>query len=331
MEKSTAFKRVLEQADALGQDFYQRYRDRYCFPLPGTGAYQDAVSYAILLYLSKWMRWSKPGQSTIYRYAKEHYLNDVNEKRYMYAHERALLKGSDDFVEKEPRYYDSADFHMFTNHMKGLDPLFTYAVRKTLPFSKSVNNITFAAAYKKYDEEYERAAGISDSVEYTSVLVHLFRKEYGFAFSIIAQIAQYMKENKIKKFDFAFGKNFWTNILVEDLQAKEMVLAPPDIIRYHSYIPMLFEKTVPEEVRFHYLRSDIAARTLYSNIYNHLDFPVQEHCPFDFEEVAEYLRRCCPIIENHRAVSFYDDEIPDKTKISLTRKIMKQSYKIDVI
>ena len=85
MEGTAAFSRVLAQADALGQEFCRNHGDRYCFPLPGTGAYRDAVSYAVLLYLSKWMRENKSGQFTIYRYATEHYLHDVNEKRFMYA------------------------------------------------------------------------------------------------------------------------------------------------------------------------------------------------------------------------------------------------------
>ena len=361
MEGTAAFSRVLAQADALGQEFCRNHGDRYCFPLPGTGAYRDAVSYAVLLYLSKWMRENKSGQATIYRYATEHYLHDVNEKRFMYAHERALLKQTGDFAGGESRLYDPADFHLFTNSMKGLDPLLKYAVRGTLPLSKHVDNKAFAAAYQKYDEEYERAAAITDAAEYVSVSIHLFRKEYGFAFSIIAQIAQYMKEHDLEQFDFAYGKvpiiygvpdrvqflvaqgtkehekhkrelglgkSFWTDTLVEDLATKEQIVAPPDVIRCQSYIPMLFAKVVPDEVRFHYLRSDLAVRTLYTNIFRHLDMPGPESKPFDFGEIAEYLRENCSIIDSHVPVSFYDgDEKPDKRKIFLARKIMKQAYK----
>lgn len=327
MEGTTAFSRVLVQADALGQEFCRNHGDRYCFPLPGTGAYRDAVSYAVLLYLSKWMRENKSSQATIYRYATEHYLHDVNEKRFMYAHERALLKQTGDFAEGERRLYDPADFHLFNNSMKGLDPLLKYAVRGTLPLSKHVDNKAFAAAYQEYDKEYERAAAITDAAEYVSVSVHLLRKEYGFAFSIIAQIAQYMKEHDLVQFDFAFGKNFWTDVPVEDLVTKERIVAPPDVIRCRSYIPLLFEGAVLDEIRFHYLRSDLAARTLYTNIFHHLDIPAPESESFDYEEIAEYLREKCSIIDSHIPVSFYDDGKPDKRKSFLARKIMKQAYK----
>jgi len=273
MSKPSAFRQLLAKADEIGRELCARYADRCCFPLPGTGTYRDVVSYAVLLYLSSWMRWDKSGQMTIYRYAKEYFQGDPDEKRVMYAHEKALLRQSDSFAEGGRRVYDWADFCLFTNSMAHSDPLLTYAVRQTLPFSKYVNDPAFAEAYRKYDEEYARAARITDAVDYVAASVHLFRKEYGFAFSIIAQIARYMSEHGITRFEREPGSRFWSNVLVEDFATGEMLSAPPDVLHYGVYVPFLFDGPVPGQIRGHYMQSEFAARTLYQNIYTRLPFP----------------------------------------------------------
>ena len=153
--------------------------------------------------------------------------------------------------------------------------------------------------------------------------------EHAFAFSVIAHIAEYMSEKKVRQLDFQNIFGLLRDMEVPNIEESETSTfsAWPDLLTVQTQISNIFSEEFLPVV----IANDFAARTLKQNILERLSLP-EQYGKFDMSEVAAFIRQNTPIIEAHHPVSFYQDEAAqrvDRPKIKIARMLMRQLYAFD--
>lgn len=323
-----AFQKLVKLADELATSIYLDTEDMHVLPLLGTELYRKLLAHIIMHYCASWFQWDETGKMTTYQYNKD--FCDGKDLDLYYDRLRKLRLRRGDAEESWRYKYDRADLMAIENSTRWRTPLVEYAGRKTICNSHRVPNAALANAYKMYDGEYDAAREIKDPNEYVAMSICLYRVERSYAFTLVAQIADYMEAVGIRDFDWEFAKWFWTGVEVRDIEDETRTfIAPVDVLHAGDDIPdILNGRKDTEALRL--LRNDYILRRLHQNVFERLPLPDDEN--YNIEEVASFIRHHYPIIELRHGISFDDQNSKtgyDSRKLRRLRKVMKKFYSIE--
>ena len=322
------FQSLLKDAYDIAIYICAHFQDRCTFPLPHSPAFHNSLNHAVMHYLASWMQSDTHPKTSIYRYAQERYPNAENLdyiQRQLYWNRNQMLKYRDT---PAPAKHDDADLFAIMNRTQHKGSLMDLASRGHIHNANYVSNARLAKAYQSYDDDYTAAAKLTDDADYLIRSIHFYRVEQSFAFSLIAQVAQYMKDHSLDSFDPSIAQAFWCEAKVENMSDEisehSNFCAPPDVRLYHKHIPIVLSGAMQSDYQM-LLQQERACRTLEQNVFERLPLPTGTET-FDKAEIADFLRCHYPLPENHTSVSFYQNEKPDYQKLKLLRYVFKQLY-----
>ena len=300
-------------------------------PRPDSASFATVLKETVFQYVAVILQTDPAYQNTIYGFAADYYPYTLEASlRRLYRHEETIRARLND-TSKQRHLYDPADFMAIQNRMERSAPLIEAVLRRRIHLSKNVSDARFADMYTEYDLEYQYQAEAcaNNAQEYVCSSVYFYRMEHAFAFSMIAHIAEYMAEKKVKQLDFQNIFGLLRDMEVPNIEESEISTfsAWPNLLTVQAQIPNIFSEEFLPSV----IANDFADRTLKQNVWERLPSP-EHYGKFDMPEVAAFIRKNTPIIEGHHPVSFYQDEAGrrvDKPKIKIARILMQQLYAFD--
>lgn len=326
---STPFQQFLKDAMDIALYICGNFRDRCVLPLPHSPAFNSEVDHAIMHYLASWVQSDDHPKTSIYRFAQEHYgdaddLDYIQRRLYWNRNQMLKYRGED-----TPEKHDDADLLAIQKRMEQKSSLTDLASRGHIHHANYVSNARLAQAYQLFDDDYAAAAECTDDEAYLINTIHFYRIEQTFAFSLIAQIAQSMKDHDFDSLDPSVALAFWGGSHVENLSHEPMqpehFFALPDVLNCQRYIPIVLSGSTERDYQF-LLRQEQGCRTLEANVFERLPLPTQKYGSLDPAEIAAFLHDHYPLLERHVPVSFYHNGKPDYQKLRLLRYVFKQFY-----
>lgn len=326
MIKHSAFQRLLRDIGDLAVYMTAQHEK---LPRLDSASFSSVLNEVVMQYMAVLLQADPTFKKTIYGYVSDYYPYTLESSlRRFYRHEETIRTRMERDVDEERHLYDPADFAAIQNRVERTAPLVEATLRKRIHLSKNISDSMFAKIYADYDTEYQYQVKNcwNNDQDYVFSTVNFYRLEHAFAFSLIANIAEFMAEREMKQFDFRRVSALVTDVDVPDIEKPQLrsFSAWPNLLTVREHIPELCSNEDLSAV----LRDDFGSRILKQNILERLP-PPEKYGAFDLSEAAEFIRANTPFMETHRPVSFYLDkeaETVDKPKIKIARMLMRQFY-----
>ena len=278
----------------------------------------------------------EPGLARLRRYEKrirEMYENITNISDAVRNH-RPLLSYMKS--QQKGRYYDKSLLEFLSwNFDIGMEyNLILLTLEGRINKSKKTSSLTFAEAFRLYDQKYEEAKAKKnpspiDKLEYIFKWINFYRIESYFHFSLIAELSEQFSETKkdfiLPHLNKIFGSGIGT---------KNRIVPAYQILRNEKYVTSIF--SVKNEDELSNLISLIFEEREVEDL---LIYAIEDRITKLFEkfykqdkmsinEIYNFCLKDYPIIENHKKSGFYKDykkSLLNKSQIRYARKIISNT------